>query len=586
MERNKHTEMTTKNPYWNTRFLRFMLNLFGRNINKTVFRCIWWIKYNICFCKAAPFASGLVFSYKLAEKAIVSVFITYFTQDASESDLRVAIAFVNGQEALSALLYIFMIYLSQAFSGHLKRIIFCLIVAYTCGMVILSLLLLDELDRLPFDPTILSFIGLILVAVGRAGLMPFVRRFTAEQFEAHETDKQNIKEERVKAREEMWWRFAWVIGSLVSIPLFNSSWDKRLITAGWVMGITFVLFYLATPLYHKREAAATTTIAEKPFICIRVVRAALLKRHMEYSSSPAHFFHYNNINDELELWPQVKLLRWIDKAAIIEFESSLGHEEQEKAGRLCSVTMVQETKYILKLIPMWSTFLVFGLLLSAGNTFSAQQGIQTESPDFLIYLVLLQSITRETGSTLSRFLLSNMMRIWAGMLLSILCSAVLWRVEDHRLDISKSEYGFYGSMSIWWLAPQFLLLGLMDGLAMYGLEDFTIDDDHLSGSMKNFLPAINTFIVTGIGSTLNIIFVFCSNNTLFHERLNDSRLDRYYKYLTIYGTPINCVYLLLISIFVYGLSDAAQINEESKSKTTGLDAYASQRVTCGDIFCL
>ncbi|KAI9156397.1 hypothetical protein LWI28_005744 [Acer negundo] len=583
--------MTTKNPYWNTRFLKFMLNLFGSNINKTVIRLISWIKYNFCFCKAAPFASGLVFSYKLAEKAVVSVFITYFAQDPNDPlNLKVAIAFVNGQEALSALLYIFMVYLSQAFSGHLKRIIFCLTVAYTCGMVMIGLVAFGVGGSIRYELT-LFIIGLILVAAGRSGLMPFVRQFTAEQLEAHEADKQNIKEERVKAREEIWWRFAWVAGSLVAIPLFNRSWPLRLITTGWVMGITFVLFYLATPLYHKREAAATST--EKPFTCIRVVRAALLKRHMEYPSSPDHFFH--QYNDELELWPQAKLLRWIDKAAIIEFESTLGREEQEKAGRLCSVTKVQETKYILKLIPMWSTFLVFGLLLSAGNTFSAQQGIQMKSPNLLIYLVLLQSITRETVSTLSRFLLSkwfpkarlkqNIMRIWAGMLVSILCSAVLWRVENRRLvedgglNFNESVYyGFYGykAMSIWWLAPQFLLLGLMDGLAMYGLEDFTIDDDHLSGSMKNFLRAINTFIVSGIGSTLNI-FIFYTNKNLFHDSLNDSHLDRYYKYLTIYGTPINCVYLLLISIFIYRLSDAVQVNEESMSETTVPDTYTKKK---------
>ncbi|TXG49309.1 hypothetical protein EZV62_025184 [Acer yangbiense] len=349
---SKQAEMTTKNPDWITRLFKSMFNLFSLfNLSRTntiFFTCISWIKFNFCFCKAAAFPSGLVFSYKLAEKAIVSVFITYFTEDASESDLRIAIAFVNGQEALSALLYIFIVYLSQAFSGHLKRIIFCLIVAYTCGLVILGLILFGSFSFLEELVYLLLIIGVILLAVGRAGLMPFVRRFTAEQLEAHEADKKNIKEERVKAREEIWWRFAWVAGSFVAIPLFNRSWPLRLITTGWVMGITFVLFYLATPLYHKREVAATSTtrIAEKPFTCIRVVRAALLNRHMEYPSSPAHFFHYKNINNELELWPQVKLLRWIDKAAIIESESTLGHEEQEKVGRLCSVTEVQETKYI------------------------------------------------------------------------------------------------------------------------------------------------------------------------------------------------------------------------------------------------
>ncbi|TXG49310.1 hypothetical protein EZV62_025185 [Acer yangbiense] len=301
---------------------------------------------------------------------------------------------------------------------------------------------------------------------------------------------------------------------------------------------------------------------------------------MEYPSSPAHFCCHkiNDGDDGLELWPRAKLLRWLDKAAIIEFESTLGQDEQEKAGRLCTVTEVQQTKYILKMVPMWSSFLVFGLVLSAGNTFFVEQADDLKSQDLLIYLVLLQSITSEMVSTLSPCLLSKwfphvtklnriMMRIFGGMLMSMLCSAVACLVEGHRLDIAannRASRHIYQiiPMSIWWLAPQFFLLGVMDGLATDGLEDFTTDDDHLSESMKKLLSAINTFVVTGIGSALNILSVY-PNTKLFRRILNLSRLDLYFKYLTLYGTTLNCVYLLMISIFIYKGSDAAQVNEAS-----------------------
>ncbi|TXG49312.1 hypothetical protein EZV62_025187 [Acer yangbiense] len=530
---------------------------------------------------------SLVFSYKLAEKAVIDVLITFFADPDSELkhepkrhslryaivyDLKYAIAFVNSLEGLTALMLIFLIYINEAFGGgHLKRIIFCLVVAYACGLTILAIASSHVFSESYIDSLII-IIGVIIVAVGRAGLKPFVEEFTDEQLEAHEPDRQDINEKRVQARRKKWHLFASVAGSLVAIPIYKISWNPRLITTGWVMGITFVLFCLATPLYHKEDQAAATStrIAEEPFTsftCIRVLWAALLKRREPYPFSTDHFFCLNNDgfflnnNDELELWPQAKLLRWIDKAAIIE-----GHEEQENAGRLCSVTMVQETKYILKMVPMWSAFLVFGLVLSAGNTFYALQGIYLESADvLLVYLFLLRTIAREMVSNdlsplclLSKWfpeakLKRNMMRIWGGMVISILCSAVAWWVEVRRLDIFENEYRdwmYSIPMSIWWLAPQFFLLGLMEGLAMDGLEELTIDDDHLSRSMKKFLKAINDFIVYGIGSALNILCIN-SNMKLFLDTLNESRLDLYYKHLTIYGTTLNCVYLLFISIVIY-----------------------------------
>ncbi|KAK1567258.1 hypothetical protein Q3G72_009948 [Acer saccharum] len=94
-------------------------------------------------------------------------------------------------------------------------------------------------------------------------------------------------------------------------------------------------------------------------------------------------------------------------------------------------------------------------------------------------------------------------------------------------------------MSIWRLAPQFFLLGLMEGLAKDGLEGLANDDDHLSRSMKKFLLAIDYFIVDGIGYALNILSIF-SNTKLFLDTLNENEsrlnLDLYYKHLK---TPLS-----------------------------------------------
>ncbi|KAK0600504.1 hypothetical protein LWI29_015616 [Acer saccharum] len=452
----------------------------------------WVLFCSGCFTTfVCGFSPGLVFSYKLAEKIIVSVFITYFTEYSRTYDLRQAAAYANIEEGLSVSLVFSLIYISEAFSDHFMMIIFCLIVTYTSGMAIFAFTASNVFPISLFD--LLSITGLILVAVGRAGLMPFIRGFAVDQLITHEPDQQHIDVERVIARENKWWRVAWGVGSLVAIPLFNNSWTSRFEISAFVMTMAFVVFMLGKGFYHKRESSSS---AATPFTTIRVIKAALLNWHIQYPSSPDRFFtkDENDVSETTELWPQVKWLRWLDNAAVIE--STLEQNQQIREGRLFSVTEVQETKYILKMVPMWCAFPVFGLVLSAGNTFFAEQAMDLEFPGHLIFLILLQSISRETVSSLSTLLLStwypdeakqkqNMVRIWAGMLVSILCCAVAWRVEAHRLRVVAEngllEYPFETiPMSIWWLAPQFCLLGLMDGFATDGLENFTNNDNHLS----------------------------------------------------------------------------------------------------------
>ncbi|KAK1562817.1 hypothetical protein Q3G72_017579 [Acer saccharum] len=255
------------------------------------------------------------------------------------------------------------------------------------------------------------------------------------------------------------------------------------------------------------------------------------------------------------------------------------------------------------MVPVWSCFIVFGLVLSTGNTLSSFEGIKLESANqFLIYLILIQSLARGlVSSKLSPLCLlsnwfpkaklkKNMMRIWGGMVISILYSAIAWWVEVHRLHIFDKYHSFSHHhydydislpMSIWWLAPQYLLLGLMEGLATEGLEHFTNDDEHLSRSMKTFLSAINVFVITGIGSALNILCIY-SNKKLFHLTLSDSRLDLYYKYFTMYVTPLNCVYLMMISIFIYGGSEVAQVNEALSIDTAQVNQESMPETTVPD----
>lgn len=232
---------------------------------------------------------------------------------------------------------------------------------------------------------------------------------------------------------------------------------------------------------------------------------------------------------------------------------------------------------MLKMVPMWTTFIVFGLVLSTGHTFFPEQGNQLQGS--ITYLIVIQYVSRGFSSILCNWLISKRVpktkqkgaqigRIWAGMVLSIICCAVAWRVEVHRLIIINNK-GLLDKtdevipMSIFWLAPQFSIVGLMEGLAREGINKFLTDQFK---PMHNYVPAITEFVI-GFASFVSAVTVYF-NKSLFANTLSRSRLDTYYKMLTIVSS-INVCYFWWISRFCTCSDDTAEADETSQE--TGQD---------------
>jgi len=62
--------------------------------------------------------------------------------------------------------------------------------------------------------------------------------------------------------------------------------------------------------------------------------------------------------------------RFLDKAAIIEEKHV---EQKESSWRLVTVTRVEETKLVIKLIPIWLTSLTVGVCVAQGTTLFVKQ---------------------------------------------------------------------------------------------------------------------------------------------------------------------------------------------------------------------
>ena len=225
---------------------------------------------------------------------------------------------------------------------------------------------------------------------------------------------------------------------------------------------------------------------------------------------------------------------------------------------------MREVKNLFSLIPIWITFFGCSLVGATGNTFFFEQ---TSNLNFVIgnnVHIPLKSLFALRSSI--RFIISfffwskkatqqhvTRMRIGVGMICSILCCIAAWQVEVHRLYLIKEKITCPSnstqitcpsnstqitdpcnstqiiSMSILWLVPQFSLLGLMDGLASDGLQEFFYD--HVATSMRSYGPSFSDCVL-GFGNFISMPFVLLCRSW-FKDCINTSHLDRYYLTLAI-----------------------------------------------------
>ncbi|XP_068644933.1 protein NRT1/ PTR FAMILY 5.9-like [Aristolochia californica] len=106
-------------------------------------------------------------------------------------------------------------------------------------------------------------------------------------------------------------------------------------------------------------------------------------------------------------------------------------------------------------------------------------------------------------------------KITIGLFISILCCITAAEVEAHRLKVvEKNNLINYPydivPMSIFWLFSQFILLGVIDGLASDGLDDFF--DDHVPSIMRIY-KHLSSESVFEAGSLLSALLVVIAAET-------------------------------------------------------------------------
>ncbi|KAK6257963.1 hypothetical protein QUC31_001422 [Theobroma cacao] len=475
--------------------------------------------------KSASFIIAVEVAERFAYYGIANNLITYLTGPLGLS-MAVAAENVNAWSGVGSLLPLLGAFVADSFLGRYRTILL------SSAIYILGLGLLTLAAMLPSLSTsgclntnsntlcstqnqvILFFFALYLVAVGQGGHKPCVQAFGADQF-----DKQDPKESKARS------------------SFFNCG---------------------------KRDE-------KSPFM--RIGRVFVLAAKNWRATSSAMGVEEEEASGTL-LHQSSKQFKFLNKALIVT-------DGSKDYGNICSIGDVEEAKAVLRLVPIWAASLVYAIVFAQSPTFFTKQGEtmdRTITPNFSVPAASLQCFS-SLGIVLSvpiydrifvplaRALTRNpagitmLQRIGTGILLSALSMVISALVEMQRLKTAR-EYGLVDKpkamvpMSVWWLVPQYALLGVSDVFTMVGLQEFFYDqvpDELRSVGLSLYLGifGVGSFLSSLLVSTIEKATGGNGRDSWFADNLNRAHLDYFYWLLAGLSAVQLGAYLYFAKCYIY-----------------------------------
>ncbi|XP_074271980.1 protein NRT1/ PTR FAMILY 5.5-like [Silene latifolia] len=314
-------------------------------------------------------------------------------------------------------------------------------------------------------------------------------------------------------------------------------------------------------------------------VIFRVFVAAFSKMFCRRPQDVNDLHENRDVQENVLLLPHTNCLRCLDKAAIVLQEPGL-EQQSKNRWRLCRVTEVEGTKIAIRMIPLWITLIFCGVVSAIGDTYFLEQA-KTLNPKvgrLKVPLIIFLWFYDQGRTLVTKYFVKFVAKcirgprascrryvppvgVAVGMAVGILCCIIAGLVESKRLKTVESN-GLIDKpnervpMTVFWLLPQFLLLGGLDGIREWSVSYLVIDQAP-PAMIKYFGFFVSTVFGIGMmGSALAVHLVGKiseekSGISWFRSTLNTSRLDKYYWVLAALSAANLCVYIIVASFYRY-----------------------------------
>ncbi|KAF5476233.1 hypothetical protein F2P56_007966 [Juglans regia] len=527
----------------------------------------------------------LAWAHKLVEFAMWDI-MTYLTE-IWKLDITHSAAIINGFKGVEAIMPIGMAFFVDTFMGEYWMLLLSSL-AYCCGVGILAISTLQFLSKSVTNSCpeekrpncigdlqkFLFFMALTLKALGVCGQTASLSSFLGRQSQNQTpTDKDDDQKRKRLGK------FEFILGRCVIVLLVILA-TIVLSKLPWYVhfGIPAIGMVLATLLFMS-STSSYKHAAPKVGLLTTVRRVLVSSASKIFCRLPQHSNRvYDNHQPSSHFVPRTHSLRSFDKdVVIVQIQAP-----DEKAEHISKRTELEDAKIFARMIPLWITFIMCGVVSSIGDTYFLEQAnnMQNTFPPFI--LLVFHDIAKFVFSKLFAVVAKKLFEkglgksifpigVIAAMLFSVVCCVIAAEVETRRLDLTEG-LGLLEDrpdvkipMGMFWLLPQYFFLAAIDGISDYLCDDLEIVSGYSIArfciapeysSSVSFYLRLFTNAAFGLGPIGSVISVQAAgkfseigrSSSWFRETLNESHLDYYYLTLAALSS-INLVLCILVSIW-------------------------------------
>ncbi|XP_027935728.1 protein NRT1/ PTR FAMILY 5.2-like [Vigna unguiculata] len=431
--------------------------------------------------------------------------------------------------------------------------------------------------------------ALYTLAVGTGGTKPNISTIGADQF-----DDFHPKEKLHKLSFFNWWMFSIFFGTLFANSVLVYIQDN----VGWTLGyalptlgllVSIMIFLAGTPFYrHKVPAGSTFTRMA------RVIVAALRKWEVPVPGNSKELYELDKEDYAKKGSYRIDhtpTLKFLDKACVKT-------DSNTSPWMLCTVTQVEETKQMLRMIPILVATFVPSTMMAQINTLFVKQGttldrhigsfkIPPASLAAFVTVSLLVCVVlydRFFVKIMQRFTknprgITLLQRMGIGLVIHTLIMIIASGTESYRLKVAREhgvvESGAQVPLSIFILLPQFILMGTADAFLEVAKIEFFYDQapEHMKSigtSYSTTTLGIGNFISSFLLSTVSHVTKKNGHKGWILNNLNESHLDYYYAFFAVLNF-LNLIFFAFVTRFyVYRVEVSDSIDvlaKELKEKT-------------------
>ncbi|KAA8528575.1 hypothetical protein F0562_035930 [Nyssa sinensis] len=442
---------------------------------------------------------------------------------------------------------------------------------------------MNQCENADSSQVAILFTGLYLVAFGTGGIKAALPSLGADQF-----DERDPKEAALLSSFFNWYLLSITIGAMFGVTFVvwisdNQGWDWAFGVCTLAVLMAIVFLWMGKSIYRNNAPKGSPIIR-----ILQVLVAAFRNRNLPIPemTEELHEIHDKEAARGTEILQRTDQFKLLDRAAIVRSTS-------DASWSLCTVTQVEETKILVRMLPIILSTVFMNTCLAQLQTFTIQQSttmdrrihhFQVPGPSIpvipLAFMFMLIPIYDRIFVPVARKFtgiptgIRHLQRIGVGLVLSAVSMAVGGIIESHRKSVAVRHKMVDSAdplpISVFWLGFQYAIFGMADMFTLVGLLEFFYAES--SSGMKSLGTAISwCSLAFGYYTSSVVVEVVnkISGGWLASNDLNRDKLNNFYWLLAGLSVVNFGVYLGCSSWYRYKKVEMKQVYAGSNGDFEG-----------------